>query len=392
MDRKNNWTPVLRALSYFLVAVLAAASASFVILRNLDANQPKLVELENVIKEKFIGEVDAAAIEDAAATAMVDALGNRWSYYIPASAYSAHLENQNNRYVGIGITISAREDKTGYDILKVEPNSGAEAAGIQVGDILTHIGQQEVSKISVSEAKTMIQGTEGSTVALTVLRGAETLHMEAERKELQVIVAAGQMLDDGIGLVTITNFNERCAEETIAVIEQLLEQDVKALIFDVRFNPGGYKEELVDLLDYLLPEGDLFRSTYYSGKETVDTSDAQCLEMPMAVLINDSSYSAAEFFAAALSEYDWAVLVGQATTGKSHFQNAILLSDGSAVNLSVGEYFTPKGVSLADVGGLKPDVTVDVDKETYSAIYYDQLSWEDDHQIKAAVEALKNGN
>lgn len=392
MDRKNNWTPVLRALSYFLVAVLAAASASFVILRNLDANQPKLVELENVIKEKFIGEVDAAAIEDAAAAAMVDALGNRWSYYIPASAYSAHLENQNNRYVGIGITISAREDKTGYDILKVEPNSGAEAAGIQVGDILTHIGQQEVSKISVSEAKTMIQGTEGSTVALTVLRGAETLHMEAERKELQVIVAAGQMLDDGIGLVTITNFNERCAEETIAVIEQLLEQDVKALIFDVRFNPGGYKEELVDLLDYLLPEGDLFRSTYYSGKETVDTSDAQCLEMPMAVLINDSSYSAAEFFAAALSEYDWAVLVGQATTGKSHFQNAILLSDGSAVNLSVGEYFTPKGVSLADVGGLKPDVTVDVDKETYSAIYYDQLSWEDDPQIKAAVEALKNGN
>ncbi len=390
MDRKNNWTPVLRALSYFLVAVLAAA-ASFVILRNLDANQPKLVELENVIKEKFIGEVDAAAIEDAAAAAMVDALGNRWSYYIPASEYGAYMENQNNAYEGIGITISAREDKTGYDILKVEPDSGAEAAGIQVGDILTHIGQQEVSKISVSEAKTMIQGAVGTTVRLSILRNTETLQMDVERRELRVTVATGQMLEDGIGLVTVENFNERCAEETIAVIEQLLEQDVKALIFDVRFNPGGYKEELVELLDYLLPEGDLFRSTYYSGKETVDTSDAQCLEMPMAVLINDSSYSAAEFFAAALSEYDWAVLVGQATTGKSHFQNAILLSDGSAVNLSVGEYFTPKGVSLADVGGLKPDVAVDVDKETYSAIYYDQLSWEDDPQIKAAVEALKNG-
>lgn len=392
MDRKNNWPLVLRVLSYFLVAVLAAASASFVILRNFDANKPKLVELENVIKEKFIGEVDATAIEDAAAAAMVNALGNRWSYYIPESEYGAYMENQNNTYEGIGITISAREDKTGYDILKVEPDSGAEAAGIQVGDILTHIGQRAISEISATEAKTMIQGAEGTTVRLSILRDGETLQLDVERKKLNVTVAAGQMLDDGIGLVTITNFNERCAEETIAVIEQLLEQDVKALIFDVRFNPGGYKEELVDLLDYLLPEGDLFCSTYYSGKETVDTSDAQCLEMPMAVLINDSSYSAAEFFAAALSEYDWAVLVGQATTGKSHFQNAILLSDGSAVNLSVGEYFTPKGVSLADVGGLKPDVTVDVDKETYSAIYYDQLSWEDDPQIKAAVEALKNGN
>ena len=133
----------------------------------------------------------------------------------------------------------------------------------------------------------------------------------------------------------------------------------------------------------------MFRSLHYTGAERVDTSDEACLELPMAVLMNGDSYSAAEFFAAALSEYDWATLVGQPTTGKSHFQTTIELSDGSAVNLSVGKYFTPKGVSLADVGGLKPDVMVEIDEETYGAIYAGTLDAAKDPQIKAAIQALK---
>ena len=128
-----------------------------------------------------------------------------------------------------------------------------------------------------------------------------------------------------------------------------------------------------------------------TGEELVDTSDEKCLEMPMMVLMNGDSYSAAEFFAAALSEYEWAKLIGQPTTGKSHFQYTLELYDGSAVNLSVGKYLTPKGVSLADVGGLKPDVEVPVDEETYEAIYAGQLKPEEDPQILAAVEVLKKG-
>ena len=389
MKRQTFWRVFSRLLSYVLVAVAAASFAVGIVFFVLSGEQNKLRELENIIQERFIDEVDTTVIEDAAAAAMVDALGNRWSYYIPASQYADHLANQKNAYVGIGITIILREDGKGFDVLKVEEGSGAQAAGILAGDIVTGVEDQSAKELGMDGARALIQGKEGSTVSVTVLRGEETLTFQVERKRIEVTVAKGQMLEDKIGLVTIVNFNDRCADETVVVIEQLLEDGAEALIFDVRFNPGGYKEELVDLLDYLLPEGDLFRSLHYTGAERVDTSDEACLELPMAVLMNGDSYSAAEFFAAALSEYDWATLVGQPTTGKSHFQTTIELSDGSAVNLSVGKYFTPKGVSLADVGGLKPDVMVEIDEETYGAIYAGTLDAAKDPQIKAAIQALK---
>ena len=193
-----------------------------------------------------------------------------------------------------------------------------------------------------------------------------------------------------MGLVTIENFDERCAEETIAAIESVLEQGATSLLFDVRYNPGGYKRELVDVLNYLLPEGPLFRSQYYDGREVVDSSDADCLDVPMAVLVNGSSYSAAEFFAAAIREYDAGFVVGTQTCGKGYFQNTIKLPDGSAVGLSVGKYSTPNGVCLADVGGLTPDVVVEVDDETAAKIYAGTLEPENDPQIQAALEKLRS--
>ena len=389
MKQQTFWKVFLQMLSYVLVAALAASCAVFAMLWSMAGERNKLQELERIIQDRFIGEVDTVKIEDAAAAAMVDALGNRWSYYIPADEYAEYLENHENAYVGIGITISQREDGKGFDILKVEENGGAWKAGILPGDIVTGVENQSAQELGINGAKALIQGAEGSTVLVEVLRGEEILNFRVERMVIEVTVAKGQMLEDGVGLVTIVNFNERCADETIAAIEKLLDEGAEALIFDVRFNPGGYKEELVELLDYLLPEGDLFHSEDYAGKVRVDTSDKDCLEMPMVVLINGDSYSAAEFFAAALSEYEWATLLGQPTSGKSHFQTTIELSDCSAVNLSIGKYLTPKGVSLADVGGLKPDVTVEVDEEIYSAIYAGTLDVTDDPQIKAACEALK---
>jgi carboxyl-terminal processing protease len=156
----------------------------------------------------------------------------------------------------------------------------------------------------------------------------------------------------------------------------------------VRNNPGGYKRELVKLLDYLLPEGPLFRTVDYRGQERVDTSDADCLKMPMAVIMNLKSYSASEFFAAALSEYDAAVTVGEKTFGKGYFQNTYELKDGSAVTLSIGQYYTPEGVSLAGVG-LTPDVEVPLTEEQAVALASGTLPVEEDPQIQAAIQAVK---
>ena len=375
---------LLRFLSYVVVAMLATA---ITLQMTMKTGTGKLDRLENLIQERYIGEADGEAMEDAAAAAMVKATGDRWSYYIPASQYEAHKEQSENAYVGIGITIQQAEDGSGFLIVMVNQNGPAQEAGIQVNDLLIAVEDQDVREMTADQVRELIRGEAGTKVSLTVMRQGEHQTLAVERRRIESAVATGQMLTDGIGLVKISNFDERCASESIAVIQKLQQEGAKKIIFDVRNNPGGYAEELVKLLDYLLPEGDLFRSVSYDGTEKVDTSDADCLDMPMAVLINGSSYSAAEFFAAALQEYRAATIVGEPTVGKGVYQTTISLGDGSAVALSTGKYFTPKGNSLTDVGVI-PDVRVDVDEETTEKIYYGTLGYADDLQIQAAIQVL----
>ena len=376
-----------KILSYILVAVLSSALTLFVSYGIPE--ESKLQELSDLIDECFIGEADRTEYEDAAASAMVAALGDRWSYYIPASDFQAHTEQMENAYVGIGITISVMPDGTGFEVTKVNEGGPADEAGMLPGDVITGIDGQSCSGMTTEEARNLVPGKEDTPVLLTISRGGTVIDLNVIRRQVLTPVAVAELLEENIGLITITNFDERCASETITAIEGLLEQGAEALIFDVRFNPGGYKRELVEVLDYLLPEGPLFRSENYLGNVTVDESDADCLELPMAVLVNGESYSAAEFFAAALREYEAAVVVGQQTTGKGYFQNTFQLSDGSAVGLSIGRYTTPNGVSLADVG-ITPDVVVEVDEETAFGIYADTLPPHEDPQVRAAVEALQN--
>lgn len=379
---------VWKFLSYVLVAALATV-LTLALTSGGVSGPSKLDQLENLIDEKFIGESDRTEMEDAAAEAMVNSLGDRWSYYIAADEYQTHKEQMANAYVGIGITIQVAEDNSGYLILKVNEGGPAEEAGLMAGDIITIIEGQSVAGEEAGEARNLVRGKEGTQVQLTIMRNGGEMTFSVTRKQIQTPVATAQLLENNIGLVTITNFDSRCADETIAAIEELLGQGATSLIFDVRYNPGGYVDELVEVLDYLLPEGDLFRAVDYAGNEDVDTSDADCLEgVPMAVLVNGDSYSAAEFFAAALREYDAAVVVGEPTVGKGYFQRTYELDDGSAVGLSIGKYFTPNGVSLAEEGGLTPDVPVPVDEETAAAIYAGTLNPMEDPQIQAAIAEL----
>ena len=377
---------VLKVLSYVLVAVVAS-SITLVLCSWL--NMPKLSQLESLLVQRYIGGADAKALEDAAADAMVQALGDRWSYYMTAEEYSEYQQQMANVYVGIGVTISVREDGKGFDVLKVTAGGPAEEAGVQVGDVVVAVEGKHVWDTGTDAAKEAIRGKAGTKVNLTILRDGQTINMDVTRRSIQAPVATATMLEDGIGLVTIENFDSRCADETLAAIKTLRDQGATALIFDVRFNPGGYVNELVKVLDYLLPEGDLFRSEDYMGRTEVKKSGASYLDMPMAVLVNGSSYSAAEFFAAALMEYEAAIVVGEPTTGKGYFQQTYRLNDGSAVNLSVGKYYTPQGKNLAGVG-ITPDVVEPMDKETAAKLYADLLEPEKDPQIQAAIKALKS--
>lgn len=377
-----------KILSYILVAALASA-LTLALTQQPAAGMTKLEQLEALLLERFIGDADKTKMEDGAAAGMVEALGDRWSYYMSAIEYEAYKERMANAYVGIGITIQVREDGTGYDILKVNDPGPAAEAGMLAGDIMIAVDGQDITQMDVDATRELVRGKENTQVNITVRRGSREITLTVTRKTVQTAVATAQLLPGDIGLITIVNFDSRCADETIAAIEEMLGQGAEKLIFDVRNNPGGYARELVEVLDYLLPEGELFRTVDYRGKEAVDMSDADCLEgIPMAVMVNGSSYSAAEFFAAALSEYEAAVVVGECTTGKGYFQQAYELNDGSAVGVSVGKYFTPKGKSLAEEGGIVPDVEVIVDEETFALIYAGMLDPMEDPQVLAAMGAL----
>lgn len=374
-------------ISYMLVSALSVAITLGLVFWQT-GGESKLDQLQRIIENCYIEEADSVALEDAAAEAMIKATGDRWSYYIPAAEYASYRETSENAYVGIGITITVAQDGTGLQVMEVNPGSSAEEAGLQVDDIITAIEGQSAADMTTTEARNLVRGKEGTAVELTLQRQGQSLTVSVIRRKVEVQVASGTLLEGGVGLVTIENFDDRCASESIAALKSLLEQGADKLIFDVRNNPGGYAHELVQLLDYLLPEGDLFRTVDYRGKESVDRSDAACLDLPMVVLVNGDSYSAAEFFAVALQEYGAATVVGEKTSGKGHFQSTFRLNDGSAVALSIGKYFTPKGISLEGVG-ITPDVEVIVEPEMAADIAYGQLPPEEDPQIQAALEVLK---
>ncbi len=388
--KSGNGSHVLTAVISCLVTAAVMLAVFCVIPDNSQhAAFSKLDQLEALISEQFIGDVDETHIEDEAAKAMVDALGDRWSYYISAQDYQAHMDSMNNSYVGVGMTVAVRENGGGIDIRQVSAGGPAQEQGILPGDVLIRVNSTDVTNMDLQTVRSMVVGDEGTDVQLTVLRDKEEKTFTVTRKKFDTPVATGIMLESGYGLIKIRNFNNRCSEETIAAIDELMDQGAKGLIFDVRYNPGGYKHELVKVLDHILPEGILFQSEDFRGHKEKDMSDADHIDIPMMVLVNGESYSAAEFFAAALRDYGVAEIVGTPTVGKGYFQVTTRLSDGSAVGLSIGKYFTPEGVSLAEAGGLTPEYVVEIDDQLFLDIYSELVDPAEDPQIQKAVEILE---
>ena len=357
-----------------------------------DPVSQKVAQAAEVIDTVFVGEHDATLMGDAAVAAMIASLGDRWSYYISAEDYAAYEAQMTNSYVGIGITIQTQMQENGLLVTDVTPGGPAEAAGIQAGDILTEVDGQSVVELGREQTVAQVRGEPGTEVNLTLLRGTERYDCAPVRQTVQDIVVESKLLADGIGYISIDNFDLNSAEQTIAAVDAQIEAGATALIFDVRNNPGGMKDELVEILDYLLADGQpVFTSKSYTGQTVTDyTEDGHAVDLPMAVLVNAESYSAAEFFAAALQELEAARVVGEPTSGKGYFQITYPLSDGSAMAISSGEYFTPNGLSLANVG-ITPDETVSLSDEAAYQLYLGGLAETDDVQLQAAIAWLEHG-
>lgn len=388
MSILKKWQKSLILVLAFAVAILGSAIVTMQLTyREQTPAEAKTAEIGAYLDRFFIDDYDEEKLADAAASAMVEATGDRWSYYLTAEEKSSYDEQMQNAYVGIGVAITAQEELGGMRIEAVTAGGPAEEAGLLTGDIITEVEGEKTLDLGMTGTRTKVRGEEGTFVTLTILRGEESFPVSVERRSIQTPVATYEMLDGQIGYIKIANFDTRCAEETNAAMDELIAQDAKALIFDVRNNGGGYKNELVKVLDKILPEGILFQSEDYQGSKQIDRSDADCIDLPMAVLVNQDSYSAAEFFAAAIQEYDWGTVVGTKTVGKGNFQTAFTLSDGSMLNLSIGKYYTPQGRSLTDTG-ITPDVEIALSDEDGAKLYYGQLEKADDAQLQAAIREI----
>lgn len=352
-------------------------------LQAAEAKYDRLEELMAVVDKYYVGEYDMDAAMDGVLAGFIDGVGDKWSYYCNAEEYEALKESNANSYVGIGVTIST-EYEGGYAITDVTGGSPAEQAGLRPFDIITSVdGVGTDTFEDYSALVNVVRGEEGTVVNIGIRRGEENLTFDITRAAVFNPGIEARMIGE-IGYISIDGFDRNVDVEFAEELNALVSQGAKGLVFDVRFNGGGYVDVMSNMLDLLLPEGTIITMSDNSGETTEYRSKEGQISLPMVVLTNEYSISAAEFFAAVLQEYGVATVVGDHTTGKGYAQTIIPLTEG-AVNLSTLKYYTPKGVSLADVG-IQPDIEISLSDEDFYNFY--SLTDEQDTQLQKALEAL----
>lgn len=381
---------VLAVVGTFNITYFTATEYYNNLLDDLQAQETrykKLKEVTDIVDKYYIGDYEEADALELAAAGYVAGLGDVWSGYYTAEQTAAIKEDDANQYVGIGVSYGVQEDNL-YEITAVTAGGPADKAGMLPGDrLLTADGVDVTTLESPDDLGPLVKGEIGTVVTITVDRAGEELTFQITRDTIVVYSVTSALLENGVGYIAIADFNSNVEKEFASHMSSLTAQGAKAFVFDVRNNPGGYVSVMHDMLDSLLPQGPVITMVDKGGSEIPLTSDAACVEVPMAVITNAYSISAAEFFAAALQEYDVATVVGEKTGGKGYSQQTFVLSDGSSVNLSTTRYYTPKGNSLAETG-VTPDQTVELSEEDLNLLLSGKLDAAEDEQLQAALQAV----
>ena len=372
--RFPGWAKIVIAVVLTLVLTLGAVAGAAVVVFGKDG----IALMQGYLLAKFSfveTDADLSKAVDSALDGMVEGLGDRWSYYLDPESYQNTLQSRANNYVGIGVTVSYdRED--GLLVQEVTEEGPAQQGGVKGGDVITHVDGTSVAGDARYEATDRIAGEGGPQVELTLWgEDGTTRRVTCTRQTLKSDSVSSKLLDNGVGYVRLDNFYSGAASSLSREVQSLMDQGATSLVLDVRSNPGGYVAELIAALDYLLPEGPVFTERPRWGKETVYESDASCVDLPMVVMVDANSYSAAELFAAQLRESVQAPIVGEVTSGKGYAQLTFPLVNGGGLGLSVSAYCTGGGHSLIGEG-IQPDVELSLDDSGT------------DNQLQAAIDLL----
>ncbi len=411
--KKNFWTGVIAGLCSALILFFVVGSAlSFALTRaegsgkksdqNTSGNKPtqteeipydkivgKLTFLQKLVDEYYLKNVNDVSFEDGIYKGFIASLQDPYSVYYTKDEYKSLMESSSGVYCGIGATVS-QDAKTGViTIVKPFSTGPAYKAGVLPGDVLYKVNDDEVTGVDLTQVVGKMKGEEGTKVNISVVRQgkSEPLKYTLTRQKIEIPTIEYKMLDNKIGYITITEFDEITVDQFVEAVDQLEAGGMKGLIVDVRNNPGGLLSSVVKILDRILPpELVVYTEDKAGNREDEKAVDKKKVSVPMAVLMNGQSASASEIFAGALQDYKVATLVGTTSFGKGIVQKVIPLSDGTAVKLTISKYYTPNGRNIHGTG-IKPDVEVKLSDDLMKKVV---IPIDQDNQLQEAIKTVKN--
>lgn len=354
-----------------------------------EMNVDVLTAAKNLVIENYVDTLTEDQINDmndAALTAMVASLGDPYSYYFDMEGYDDFEEKNEEEYVGIGVNVEYNANTKTLTVTSPTSGSPAERAGILPQDIITGVDTLAIQKDGYDAVIDHIKGgNEGDVVVLHILRGGNPKTISVKREKIVTQTVFSKMLDEAVGYIKITKFQHNSVEDFSAAIAELKTQGAKALVIDLRNNPGGYADSVLKMTDMLLPKGTIAYLENNRGEREYFESDAKCVNIPMAVLINEGTASAAELMAGSLQAYDLATIVGKKSFGKAVGQAPIMLTTETAIYLTTARYYTPKGECIDKIG-IIPDVEVELPESLAAKL--SELEVSQDPQLTRAMEEI----
>ncbi len=346
----------------------------------------KIEVLEDYIDAYYLEDVEKNVYADGIYKGLVKSLGDTYAEYYTKEEYTELMESTSGKYCGIGAQVMQDRETGIISIVMPFEGSPAAEAGLQPGDIIYKVAGEEVTGGDLTAVVAKMKGEEGSTLDMQIFRNNEYKDITVERREIEVPTVSYEMLEDKIGYIAISTFDEVTAEQFREALDDLENQGQKGLVIDLRNNGGGRLDVCVDMLDRMLPEGTIVSTRTKAGTgETYSSTDEEAFNKPLVILINGNSASASEVFVGAIRDYGLGKLVGTKSFGKGIVQSIFELQDGTAIKFTTSEYFSPNGNNIHGTG-FEPDVEIDLDEGLKKLI---SIPRDKDNQLQKALEVLK---
>ena len=351
-----------------------------------EETEKKLAAIEDVINEYYYqdADIDVDVMTEGMYAGMVNALGDPYSVYYTEEEWNDLMRETEGIYYGIGAYLMMDENTGTAKISGVIDNTPAQEAGLRADDLIYMVDGEITMGLELSEIVARVKGEEGTTVHLTIYREGESdyLEIDVERRKIESPTVNYEMLENDIGYIQITEFDDVTTDQFTEALAVIKGSGAKGLILDLRGNPGGSLNVVVDIAREILPKGLIvYTEDKYGERDEYNCDGRKELEIPLVVLVNGNSASASEILAGAIKDYGKGTLIGTTTFGKGIVQRVLPLTDGTALKLTISSYYTPNGNNIHGVG-IEPDIVCEFDGDAY----YDEGV---DNQLEKAVKEME---